>query len=158
MSLNNDLSQLYRRDLTRLIQELQAFPSDELLWQKFAGVSNSAGTLTLHLEGNLSEYIGRQLGNFDYTRRRELEFSTTGVSIAELTPRIAILQERIPSVIGALTPAQLEAPYPERIFDLVLSVQQFLVHLYGHLNYHLGQIDYLRRVLTEGSAVKFASL
>jgi hypothetical protein len=33
-----------------------------------------------------------------------------------------------------------------------------LIHLHGHFNYHLGQIDYLRRILTEGATVQYAGL
>jgi hypothetical protein len=69
-----ELAALFRRDLNRLIQELRAFPSDEKLWAVLPGISNSAGNLILHLEGNLREYIGRQLGGVAYTRQRDLEF------------------------------------------------------------------------------------
>jgi hypothetical protein len=39
-----------------------------------------------------------------------------------------------------------------------VTVQQFLIHLYGHLNWHLGQIDSARRVLTGGGDIKLAEL
>jgi|SRR5215471_695689 len=42
------------------------FPTDELLWQTLPGVINSAGNLALHIEGNLSEFVGRQLGGLPY--------------------------------------------------------------------------------------------
>jgi hypothetical protein len=58
------------------------------------------------------------------------------------------VRDDIPPVIAALTPATLGAPYPEPYNGATLSTGKFLLHLYGHLNYHLGQIDYLRRVTT----------
>jgi len=69
MTTAGGLAALFSRDLTRLIQELEAFPSDETLWQRPAGVKNSAGNPVFHLEGNLREYIGRHLGQIDYLRR-----------------------------------------------------------------------------------------
>jgi hypothetical protein len=158
MPLANELAELYRRDLTRLLQELRAFPDRQTLWRTLPGVTNSAGNLFLHLEGNLTEYIGRQLGGIAYTRHRDLEFSSSGIPIDALVQRVSLVQEKIPAIVAALSPAQLDEAYPERMYNRVLSVQQFLIHLYGHLSYHLGQIDYLRRILTNGSAVEFAGL
>ena len=154
-----ELSALFGRDLKRLVQEIQAFPSDDTLWQTAPGVTNSAGNLALHLEGNLREYVGRQLGGIAYQRQRDLEFSTKDVAATELAARLSSVQEMVPRVIAGLSPAQLQATFPEKISgQTVASTWQFLLHLYGHLSYHLGQIDYLRRILTQGKPVNFAGL
>jgi hypothetical protein len=158
MSAAHDLAPLFRRDLTRLSQEIEAFPSDEALWQKLPGVTNAAGNLTLHIEGNLREYVGRQLGNLAYARTRELEFSLRGIRRDELGIRIAELRQLIPSVIGRLSPEQMDTEYPEAVLGVAIPTRQFLIHLLGHLNWHLGQIDYLRRVLTGDGAIKLAGL
>jgi hypothetical protein len=81
--LASELAALFSRDITRLIQELQAFPDTASLWKTQPGVTNSAGNLALHLEGNLREYIGRQLGHVDYTRDRPAEFGRKDVEQAE---------------------------------------------------------------------------
>ena len=60
--LATELAALFARDLRRLQQQLDAFPDDATVWATAPGVTNSAATLALHLEGNLREYIGRQLG------------------------------------------------------------------------------------------------
>jgi hypothetical protein len=158
MTTSEGLAALFSRDLTRLIQEVQAFPSDEILWQRAAGVKNSCGNLVLHLEGNLREFIGRQLGDVAYTRTRHLEFSLTGFSRQDLMHRVECVKEMVANVVAQLSDAELAAPYPEAALDVPLSSHAFLVHLHGHLNFHLGQIDYLRRILTEGAAVAFAGL
>jgi hypothetical protein len=158
MPIAGGLAVLFSRDLTRLIQELQAFPGDETLWQRAPGVKNSAGNLALHLEGNLREYIGRQLGGIDYRRVRDHEFVLKGLSRDELVQRMERVKELVVKVVSELSDADLAALYPERILETTLSSHDFLVHLHGHLNFHLGQIDYLRRILTEGSAVAFAGL
>jgi uncharacterized damage-inducible protein DinB len=158
MSIAQGLAALFSRDLTRLIQELQAFPDDELLWQRAPGVKNSAGNLVLHLEGNLREYIGRQLGHVAYSRARDREFSLSGFSRGELLRRMEQVKELVAKVVSQLSENELTETYPEDVLQTPLSSHDFLVHLHGHLNFHLGQIDYLRRILTEGSAVAFAGL
>jgi hypothetical protein len=158
MTIAEGLAALFSRDLTRLIQELQAFPSDETLWERAPGVKNSAGNLVLHLEGNLREYVGRQLGRVDYSRARDREFTLTGVSRDDLVQRMEQVRVLVVKVVSQLSDRELAASYPERVLETTLSAHDFLVHLHGHLNFHLGQIDYLRRILTEGSAVAFAGL
>ena len=158
MSLPIELASLFGRDLKRLLQEVQAFPDQGALWAKPDGIANSAGNLTLHLEGNLRHYIGHQLGNTSYVRDRASEFSSTGYSIEELAARIEGLPDLIADVVSSLSSEALDGVYPELVLNASLSTRMFLLHLLGHLNYHLGQIDYVRRIVTRGTAVSFASL
>ena len=158
MPFTTELAALYRRDLTRLAQELAAFPSQETLWATREGVTNSAGHLALHLEGNLREYIGRLLGKIPYQRDRHLEFTSPELQVEEVLARVQALPELIAGVIESLSEETLDAVYPEVVLGTSIVARQFLLHLLGHLNYHLGQIDYLRRILTEGSAITFAGL
>ena len=150
MSITSDLASLFSRDLAKLSQQIESFPTDEALWQTLPGVMNSAGNLALHIEGNLREFVGRQLGNLPYERKRELEFSSKGASRDELHTRLDELRRSIPSVIQALSSEQLEMEYPEVVLEVTTTTREFLFHLYGHLNWHLGQIDYMRRILLTG--------
>ena len=152
MSITSELAALFSRDLAKLSKQVEDFPTDEALWQTLPGVKNAAGNLALHIEGNLSEFVGRQLGGLPYQRNRPLEFSSKEGSRAELSARLAKLRESIPAVIEGLTADQLEKEYPEIVLGAATSTQEFLVHLYGHLNWHLGQMDYLRRLLTKDEA------
>ena len=156
--LSTDFATLFTRDLTRLVQELQAFPDTAALWTSAPGVTNAAGTLALHLEGNLREYVGRQLGQVAYTRDRPLEFSRRGVEQAEIVARLQDLRDRIPRMLGSLSDEALAATFPEAMFGSPMSTSQVLIHLNGHLNYHLGQIDYLRRITTGNGAIPLAAL
>jgi hypothetical protein len=158
MSVANELAELFRRDLTRLVQELEALPDQRDLWRCLPGISNSAGNLALHLEGNLREYVGRQLGGVAYVRERSLEFSTKELPSADLIRRIKEVAVLVPAIVSGLSRADLESIYPEEVLNAPLTTQQFLIHLHGHLNYHLGQIDYLRRMLTQGAAIAFVGL
>lgn len=156
--LTTEIAALFVRDSKRLVQEIEAFPDDETLWRVCPGISNSAGNLALHLEGNLREFIGRQLGGIDYARRRDLEFSARDVPRDELLERIRPLSAMLGTVVAALTTETLEATHPHQPLGTSMSSQQFLIHVYGHLSYHLGQIDYLRRFFTGQGAVDFAKI
>lgn len=155
MTLVHDLAALYRRDLIRLRQELAAFDDEAGIWKTVPGVTNSAGHLALHLEGNLREYIGRQLGGIEYQRNRPAEFQGPPKPKQELVAAVAELATLVPGVIENLNAGVLDAPSCEKP---ALSTRQFLIHLYGHLSYHLGQIDYLRRVVTGAGAIDLAQL
>jgi DinB superfamily len=154
--LSSELADLFARDLTRLIQELTAFPDTASVWKTAPGVSNAAGTLALHLEGGLRHFIGWQLGKIEYKRDRPLEFSARGVEHAELVARLEAVKAAIPPVIAALSDADLDAIYPENVTGKPMTTRQWLIHLDGHLNYHLGQIDYLRRFATGNGAIELA--
>ena len=147
MSVASHLETLFRRDLTRLLQQIEAFPDDETLWRTLPGITNPAGNLALHIEGNLRQFIGLRLGNVPYIRTRSLEFGAKGMPKDELAARIADLKQSIPTVIGKLSPEQMAMEYPEIVLETAISTEGLLIHLYGHLNWHLGEIDYLRRVL-----------
>lgn len=156
--LATELSALLVRDIERLIQELRAFPDTDAIWHTAPGVTNSAGTLALHLEGNLREYVGRQLGDIPYSRQRPLEFSTRGVDQSELIARLEAVKGSIPRVIGALSDSQLAANFPEAVLGKPMTTRQFLIHLLAHFGYHLGQVDYLRRITTGKGAIELAAL
>ncbi len=158
MSAAKEIAEILQRDITRLLQEVDRFPSDEALWKLLPGISNSSGNLILHLEGNMREYIGRQIGGVAYERKRDLEFSNKGLSVAELHARISALKELVPPIVAGLSPAALDALHPHELNGKQMSTRQFLIHLLGHLSYHLGQIDYLRRIVTSGESVPFVNL
>jgi hypothetical protein len=156
--LASELAALFTRDLARLIQELQAFPDTASVWTTAPGVTNAAGTLALHLEGGLRHFIGMHLGKIEYKRDRPLEFSARGVEQAELIARLEAVKQMVPRVIAGLSAAQLDADFPEVVLDRPLPTRQWLIHLNGHLNYHLGQVDYLRRISTGKGAIELSGL
>lgn len=158
MTFAHELAELFRRDLTRLHQEIEAFADEPDLWRTTGGVTNSAGHLALHLEGNLREFVLRILGGETFQRDRPAEFNGEPKPKADLLSRVGRLIDRVPEVIGSLDAARLDAAYPARVLGPELTVRQFLIHLYGHLSYHTGQIDYLRRALTGEGAIDFAGL
>ncbi len=145
--MKNSLVQLFTRDLKRLQTEVQLYSDETILWEVDKDIKNSAGNLTIHLIGNLNHFIGAVLGNTGYIRQREKEFSDKHIPRKQLFDHIDEVKLVIERAILNLTQGDLQKIYSINIRKEEMTVQQFLIHLYGHLNYHLGQINYHRRLL-----------
>jgi hypothetical protein len=139
------------RDLRTLRREVEAYPDETLLWQTVPGISNPAGTLALHLAGNIQHYVGKQLGGTSYVRDRPAEFSRRNVPRAEILAEISAA-ERATTLLERVEETTLERDFPETIGGSTLQTGDFLLHLVAHLNFHVGQIDYHRRVVTGENA------
>ena len=138
---------LYERDLKKLAGEVSLYKTDNELWLVKEGISNSGGNLCLHLLGNLNHFIGATLGHTGYVRNREEEFSEKAVPREELLNSITNCTAVVKETLESLTTADLEKDFPLEFQGKLLSTAHMLVHLYAHLNYHLGQINYHRRLL-----------
>ncbi|RXF70127.1 DinB family protein [Arcticibacter tournemirensis] len=145
--LNDTLKIIYIRDLSKLKQELELYKSEDNIWIISKDILNSAGNLSLHLIGNLNAYIGAELGGTGYVRNRPNEFSLKNVPRHELISKIERTIEMIDTVLPSLTEDQLKSEFPQIVSVGKVSTEYFLVHLATHLNYHLGQINYHRRLL-----------
>ena len=146
--LTSYVSNLIIRELRALNREIQSFPNDEALWQTPPGVTNSAGTLALHLAGNLQHYLGAKLGGSSYRRDREAEFSRRGASREELSREVEQAIVAVEQALPKLTSDNLDADFPEKVGGQTVRTEEFLLHLVTHLAYHLGQFDYHRRLVT----------
>jgi uncharacterized damage-inducible protein DinB len=146
--IKENIEQLFARDLQKLRQEIEAYDDEPVIWQTMMGINNSSGNLCLHILGNLNTYIGSTLGNTGYIRNREREFSLLNIPKATLIEEINKVKIIIKNTFDSLTDDQLAENYPEDVLGSPMSTLQFLMHLIGHLNYHLGQINYHRRILT----------
>jgi len=145
--LIDTLIQLFERDLNRLINEIGLYKEEATIWKIEKGISNSAGNLTLHLIGNLNTYIGKELGGTGYVRNRELEFSTKFVKRDLLIEQLNATLEMIKATLSALSNKDLMQEYPILVFTEKTTTEYLLVHLTTHLTYHLGQINYHRRLI-----------
>lgn len=143
-----DLLVILLRDLDTLGREIELYPTDEAVWTDVKGLPNSGGTLVLHLVGNLRHFIGAALGETGYLRDREAEFSTRGISRDELAGLVATAREDVVRVVGGLSPDVLSTTFPVQLGGRAFGTRIFLLHLATHLSYHLGQIDYHRRVVS----------
>jgi len=138
---------LFNRDLKRVIKEIEEYNNEVDIWKIKRQINNSGGNLCLHLVGNLKTYIGKELGKTNYIRNRELEFSAKNVSRQELIKKVESTIEIITQTLNNLNENILATEYPILVFDNKTSTEYLLVHLATHLTYHLGQINYHRRMI-----------
>lgn len=145
--LVQNMTELYLRDLNKLKEELSLYKNETDIWHIKGEAKNPGGTLALHLIGNLKHFIGAQLGNTGYVRQRDKEFSDRDVPrekmIAEIDEVIAALKKILPS----LKDQDLEKKYPIKFLEEERTIGYLLLTLLSHLSYHLGQINYHRRLL-----------
>lgn len=146
--LNQTLIKVFHRDLTKLQEEIALYTTESQLWETRPGITNSAGNLALHIVGNLNHFIGAVLGNTRYVRQREQEFTTKNVPKQTLIKQIEDTKTVITKALEPLTEQDLQKEYKRRPFEDYMTTQYFLVHLTMHLAYHLGQINYHRRLLS----------
>jgi len=145
--MTDSLIQLFKRDLNKLIVEIKLYTNESNLWKVDKSISNSAGNLCLHLVGNLKSFIGANLGHLGYVRQRDLEFSQKNVPRTDMIKQVEETIAIVESTLKTLTVKDLEKEYAPQVFDKPMTTAYFLMHLSSHLAYHLGQINYHRRLL-----------
>ena len=138
---------LVTRDLDKLKMEITAFTDEENLWIAKEGVTNSAGNLCLHLLGNLNHFIGAVIGESGYERDRNAEFEDKHINRQELLTNIDATKQTVSFSLGIFDVSRLKTSYPINVFNEEMSYEYFLIHLIARLSYHLGQINYVRRIL-----------
>ena len=141
------ITSLFEKDINKLIEEIGLFKSEEDIWKIKEGVSNSAGNLSLHLVGNLNHFIGATLGNSGYVRKRDKEFSEKNIPRTQLIEALNSTVSVIKQTLAALPEEDLKKDFPVAINQKIISTEYMLVYLLNHFNYHLGQVNYLRRLI-----------
>ena len=142
------IAAIFDRDLRALRREVEAYPDERGLWASVPGISNVAGTLVLHLTGNLQHYVGARLGGTGYVRDRPAEFARRDVPRSELLREIDAAHAAVQAGLVAPVRIDLETDFPETVGGVRVRIGDYLMHLTTHFAYHLGQIDYHRRVVT----------
>src|SRR6478752_5361425 len=143
----DDIGTLLRRELEGLEREIALFPDDHVLWATRQGITNSAGNLALHIAGNLQHFIGHELGGHPYRRDREREFGFRNGSRADVIEEVRRAQAIVGEVLPRLTADHLAATFDAHA-GVAVPAQRFLLHLCTHTAFHVGQVGYLRRILT----------
>ncbi len=146
MKLPSELNALFERDLDKLSTELHSYEDEDDIWSVQGEIKNSAGNLFLHLCGNLKHFIGATLNKTDYVRDRDFEFEGK-VSKDELIENIRETKEMLAAYFERVSVDDMSDPYPLQPFGYPMTKSQFILHLYGHFNYHMGQINYHRRLV-----------
>jgi hypothetical protein len=138
---------LFERDLKKLESEISLYSDEPSLWRLSGAITNPAGNLCLHLCGNLQHYVGALLGNSGYIRNRPLEFSLNDIPKTKLLAEIKTTRDVVIHTLKNLKDEDLSLTYPEETLGYPMTTHFFLTHLFGHLGYHLGQINYHRRII-----------
>ena len=141
------LQKIFKRDLEKLKQEIASYRDESNLWKVDKSIANSSGNLCLHLVGNLNAYIGAEIGKTGYVRNRDLEFSQKNIPLVQLVKMIEDTIVVVEDGLSKLNENDLEREYPLLVFKEKTSTGYFLIHLAVHLGYHLGQVNYHRRLL-----------
>ena len=143
----DSLKKLFDRDLDKLKNELSSYKDELKLWEVKKNIKNSGGNLSLHIIGNLNYFIGSILGSNGYKRDREAEFTKTNVPVSVLLQNIDNVKTTIYNTLQGLSEEELVENFPINVFGYEMSKLFFLMHLHSHLTYHLGQINYHRRLV-----------
>ncbi|MFI5237506.1 MAG: DinB family protein [Ignavibacteriales bacterium] len=145
--MKETILKLFLRDLEKLKTEISSFKDEKNIWKISGDIKNSSGNLCLHLCGNLQHFIGGVLGNSGYVRNRDAEFSRKNVPLQELVIEIESTIKIVDKTLNELKEEKLKEIFPSNVFGYEMTTEFFLVHLTTHLNYHLGQINYHRRLI-----------
>lgn len=137
----------FAADLAALKAEINLFRDAEKLWEVRDGVSNSAGNLALHLIGNLNHFIGMGMAQRDYVRNRDGEFQSKNIASSVLLEAIESLEKWLPAFLSDSEKFDLQKEFSLSFLGKTRTHGEILVILSGHFSYHLGQINYLRRLL-----------
>lgn len=138
----------YQKYLKSLKEEISLYQNESDLWKLTGGLKNTPGNLALHLCGNLKHNFGALLGNNGYIRNRDLEFSQKNVSKQVLLAEIDSTTEMVIPVLESLRSERMTEEFPDKSFSEDETLYEALIRLALHLGYHVGQINYHRRILT----------
>lgn len=122
--------------------------SEEEIWEHPNGSTNSIANLTLHLCGNITQYIISTLGNNKDLRDRDGEFSADkNFTKAELLHKLKEVTKNAAAVAEGLSREQLSAQYSVQGFQK--SGVAIVVHVTEHYSYHTGQIVLHTKILKD---------
>ena len=143
----NSFKKLYIDFLNALAEEISLYKNEEDIWKLSGSISNTPGNLCLHLCGNLKHFYGAIIGNTGYIRERDLEFSKKNVSKAELIKEIEETKNMMEKIFDGLKAEDINKVYPDDKFGENVTYGFIFSRLISHLSYHIGQINYHRRIL-----------
>ena len=123
-----ELKTLLLKDLATLRREVELYPDDASLWRTLPGIANPGGNAL----GLVKLGSGTLLLTATNTRvLQEIDAAAKAVEEALTAMDPAILDQESPSTMGGKK----------------VTGGLFLLHLCDHLGYHLGQLNYHRRMI-----------
>ena len=147
--LKESLIFVYERDLQKVIEEIRLYKNEADLWHLEHGITNSGGNLALHLIGNINHFFGAILGGSDYKRERDLEFSQKEISQSEIIEKLKLSIDMLKKSLDNLSDEDFNADFPQEFSGETHKTIFVVLYMLSHLNNHLGQINYHRRLLSK---------
>ncbi len=143
---------LLRGEWLPKIEAAAASLGDDGLWWRPNENTNSAGTICVHLAGNLRQWIVAGLGGAPDVRNRPAEFATTGGRTAEdvLADLRAAVDETCAVIDGLDEPALLATYAIQGREPTGLGA---VYHVVEHFAMHAGQIVWIAKA--RGGGVRF---
>lgn len=154
MNSASQFTSFLRKDLASYSKELEQFPDDKTIWEIMPGIKNSVGVLVQHILGNLNYFIGGILGKTGYERNRDAEFLVSDKTREQLKKELSETSAMVEKVLANVPDEKLSEDFPVQLGGTTLETRIFLMRLCSHSSYHLGQANYLRRILTDTPAAK----
>lgn len=141
------LLEMLVNDLTKLKDEINLYKDEKDIWLTRGEIKNTAGNLCLHLLGNINYMFGNLIGHIAYQRDREREFTDKNISRADLNNRIDATIEVVKKSLPKLTDEGIYEKFPAALGGKERATGFTLIFFTNHFNYHLGQINYHRRLI-----------
>ncbi|MDD2791664.1 MAG: DUF1572 family protein [Sediminibacterium sp.] len=138
---------IFEAELIKLKTEIGLYKNESNLWIINGEIKNSAGNLCLHITGSLNYLIGAALGKSTILRQKDEEFRLKNVSKSELIKCIDSAIETVKQNLPGLSNHDLSMDYPLPFGGNTEKVGLVIIYLISHVSYHLGQINYHRRIL-----------
>lgn len=137
----------FSKYLVKLREEISLYKNEANLWKLTPGILNTPGNLALHLCGNLKHNIGAVIGNNGYIRNRDNEFAVKSISKDEIITEIDSTTDTVLPILENLQPEDYIKQFPETSHGEEQTYIDALIRLSFHFAYHVGQINYHRRIL-----------
>lgn len=129
--------------LPRLGAAVERLPPEDTWWRPSPG-SLAVGTILLHLDGNVRQWILGGLGGGVDDRDRDSEFAAQdGPGAAELLDRLRATLLAAGSVISHLTPERLLER--AQIQGREVGVLEAVYHVVEHFGWHTGQAVWISK-------------
>ncbi len=122
--------------------------TEQEVWQRPNGSSNSVGNQLLHLSGNIRQWIHNGIGQLPDVRERDTEFAATnGPTGQEL---LAELAEVIGTAVAIIEQQEASSLHPERPVQAYVHDGNYIIlHVVEHFSYHTGQIIFWTKLLRD---------
>lgn len=142
----NNINKLYIIQLDALSNEISLYKIEDNIWKLEGSIANTPGNLCLHICGNLNYFLWNLIGNSGYVRNRDKEFSEKNISRKNLLELIEKTKENLNDMFSKISSEDFKRIYPDDKFGENSTYAFVFARLISHLSYHLGQINYHRRI------------